>query len=65
MSASTIAILGFALLALGLLVLELHARRPSATIARLDETMRFVLSTRSGRIGLFAAWAWAGIHFFA
>jgi hypothetical protein len=65
MNSREITVAGFvALAALGA-VLELLARRPGSRIPPLGVAIRRIMSTRSGRVGLVAGWAWLGLHFFA
>ena len=51
------------------LVLELLATPPRVHIPSLEEVLTCVMGTRTGRVGMLAAWAWAwawvGLHFFA
>lgn len=63
MSTHAITIFGYGVIVLVGAALELKARRGSPAIPRLDTVVRWTLRTRSGRIGLFAAWAWMGLHF--
>jgi hypothetical protein len=63
MSTHTITIIGYCVIVLAGLTLELVARRGVKAIPTLDDVVRWTLRTRSGRIGLFAAWAWMGLHF--
>lgn len=56
-------LLGYGLVALVTVAVETLARRRAAWIPTLAETLRWVLSTRSGRIAIFATWAWMGLHF--
>jgi len=58
-----ITIVGYCVIVVTGLTVEARARRGSPVIPRLDTVVRWVLRTRSGRIGLFAAWAWMGLHF--
>jgi len=63
MSTHAITIVGYFVIVLTGMILEIVARRGTNTIPTLDTVVRWVLRTRSGRIGLFAAWAWMGLHF--
>jgi len=62
MSWRTVTLVGYTVIAIAGLTLEVVARR-TGTIATFDELIRRLLRTRSGRIALFAAWAWLGVHF--
>jgi hypothetical protein len=56
---------GFALFALlGVLLQGLSLRRKSQ-IPPLGAAFGRLMRTRSGRVGVLAAWAWLGLHFFA
>lgn len=65
MNSREITIGGFLVLpALGAL-LEALAHRPGSRIPRIRVVIRRIMSTRPGRVGLIAGWAWLGLHFFA
>jgi len=55
-------LIGYALIALAGVALEVFARR-TGNIPTIDATIRWALRTHSGRIALFAVWAWLGLHF--
>ena len=60
---ATIAFYGaLALIGLGLARI---AARPGSAVPAFREVLGRVGATRSGRVGLLAAWAWLGLHFFA
>ncbi len=63
MSSRAITILGYGVIAFGGVALGAAARRGKAAIPTFGSVVRWALHTRSGRIGLFAAWAWTGLHF--
>jgi Family of unknown function (DUF6186) len=63
MSTHTITLIGYCVIAAIGVMLEIFAHRPGSSVPRLDTLVRWVLRTRSGRIGIFAAWAWMGLHF--
>jgi hypothetical protein len=46
-------------------VLHVLGRRPGSRIPTLGDVVRLATSSRSGRVGLVAGWAWFGLHFFA
>jgi hypothetical protein len=56
-------LLGYGLVTLAGGIVEMAGRRGATSIPTLDQTLRWVLQTRSGRIAIFAAWAWMGLHF--
>ena len=62
MSRHDITIIGFAVIALSGVALEVFARRTGKP-PTIDAVIRWTLRTHSGRIALFAAWAWLGLHF--
>jgi hypothetical protein len=45
--------------------LQVVSRRPGSRVPSLGGVVRLVTSSRSGRVGLVAGWAWLGLHFFA
>ncbi len=62
MSARQIILTGYAVIvATGLIVGILSHR--SNRIATVGDVIDWILQTRSGRIALFAGWAWLGLHF--
>jgi hypothetical protein len=63
MSTHALTLAGYVVIALLGIGIEILARRPDSAVPRLDTVVRWVLRTRSGRIGVFAAWAWMGLHF--
>ncbi len=63
MSSRLITLLGYGVLACGGVTLGVAAHRGTSTIPTFDTLVRWALRTRSGRIGVFAAWAWMGLHF--
>ncbi|HEX9122310.1 MAG TPA: DUF6186 family protein [Actinomycetota bacterium] len=65
MSSHAVTVAGFLLIFLAGLALEWRARRPSSRIPTIDALLRRAMYTRSGRVGVIAAWAWLGLHFFA
>jgi hypothetical protein len=65
MSSHAVTVAGFLLILLAGLALEWRARRRGSRIPTIDTLLRRVTRTRSGRVGVIAAWAWLGLHFFA
>lgn len=64
MSSRAVTLLGFFVIALSIFGLEVIAIRPFTKVAHLDQVIQFLLHTRSGKIHVFAIWAWSEIHFF-
>ncbi|HEX6675282.1 MAG TPA: DUF6186 family protein [Actinomycetes bacterium] len=58
-------IAGYLLIAAAAAGLQLLSRREGSRIPPLGAVLGRVMRTRSGRVGVLAAWAWLGIHFFA
>lgn len=63
MSSHAITLIGYGVILLGGIALDRASRRPGSSIPTLDRMVAWTLHTRSGRIGLFSAWAWLGLHF--
>jgi hypothetical protein len=63
MNTHVITLLGYGVIALGGVSLEVIAHRPDSPVPRLNTVVCWALRTRSGRVALFAAWAWLGLHF--
>ena len=65
MNSHDIAVLGYLLVALTMLVLQGLSLRRGSRIPSLGTAFSRVMRTRSGRVGIMAGWAWLGLHFFA
>ena len=65
MSSHAVTLLGYASIALVGVVLQLASRRDGSRIPPLGDIIRRVMSSKSGRVGVVAGWAWLGVHFFA
>jgi hypothetical protein len=63
-SSRAITVVGYVVLVLVGVALQVASRR-SSTIPSLRAVVRRVMSSRSGRVGVMAGWAWLGLHFFA
>lgn len=63
MSSHDLTLAGYAVILICGLAVEMLARHPGSVVPTLSDLVRWVLRTRSGRIGIFAAWAWLGLHF--
>ncbi len=62
MSSREITLIGYVVIILFGVGVEIYARRTEA-IPTVGVAFRWALQTHSGRIALFAAWAWMGLHF--
>ncbi|MGO8956767.1 MAG: DUF6186 family protein [Streptosporangiaceae bacterium] len=65
MTSRDVTILGYlAVLASGITLQVLAVRQPDR-LPSLGRVLTHVMTTRTGRVGVFVAWAWIGLHFFA
>jgi hypothetical protein len=64
-SSRDLTIAGYLLIAAVAAGLQLLSKREGSRIPPLGAVLGRVMRTRSGRVGVLAAWAWLGIHFFA
>jgi Family of unknown function (DUF6186) len=65
MNAHDLTVLGYVLILIAGVALELIAVRPRYGIPPLGEIFTRIMRTRTGRVGVLVAWAWVGVHFFA
>ncbi|MGE5288899.1 MAG: DUF6186 family protein [Micromonosporaceae bacterium] len=65
MNSHDLTVLGYLVLVLAGLVLELLATVRCPGIPSLQEVLSRVMRTRTGRVGVLVAWAWVGLHFFS
>ncbi len=65
MSSRDLTIAGYLLIAAAAAGLQLLSKRQGSRVPPLGAVLGRVMRTRSGRVGVLAAWAWFGIHFFA
>jgi hypothetical protein len=65
MTSHQITVAVWILLGLIAVALEAAARLPKSRIPRLGTLLGAAMRTRSGRVGILAAWLWIGLHFFA
>ncbi len=65
MNSHDLTVLGYLVLLLAGLVLELLAAFRRAGIPSLQEVLTRVMRSRTGRVGVLVAWAWIGLHFFS
>jgi hypothetical protein len=47
------------------IALQATALRMPERLPSLGRVITHVMRTRTGRVGVFVAWAWVGLHFFA
>ena len=64
MSSHDITVAGYAVLAAVGLALEALSRRPHSPVPSFGAALTRAMRTRSGRVGIVAAWAWFGMHLF-
>jgi hypothetical protein len=55
----------YAAIVLAAVLLQIVSRNRRTRVPSLGVVVRKAMSTRSGRVGLLAGWAWLGLHFFA
>jgi hypothetical protein len=60
-----ITILGYTVLGVAVVALQVASGTPGSRIPSLRTVLGRVMSTRAGRVAVLAAWAWLGLHFFA
>lgn len=65
MNSHDVTVLGYVLILLAGMLLQLFATRPGSRIPSLGEVLSHLMRTRTGRVGVLVAWAWLGLHFFA
>lgn len=64
MSSHAVTLIGYGVIVVGGAAVEIAARRRrEASRLTFDQILTWALHTRSGRLGVFAAWAWLGLHF--
>ena len=63
MNSHDLTVLGYLVLLLAGLLLELLATRSRTQIPALEQVLTRVMRTRTGRVGVLVAWV--GLHFFA
>jgi hypothetical protein len=64
MSSHDLSIAVYAGLILIGVVLQLLGLHRNSLIPSLGKVLSRIMSTRAGRVGMMAAWVWAGLHFF-
>jgi hypothetical protein len=63
MTSHAITVAGFAVVAAGLLAVELVARRGRAAVPTLSAVLCWAMRRRSTQLGVLLAWWWLGWHF--
>lgn len=64
MSSHDLTVLGYLVVLLAGVILEVLAIWPRSQVPSLGKTLTRVMHTRTGRVGVLVAWAWVGLHFF-
>ena len=59
----TIVIAGYLVIVAGMVITEIIARSRPDRIAPVDDMLERVMTSRTVRIGMVAAWWWFGWHF--
>ncbi len=65
MNSRLLTILGYLLVLGSGITLQLLAVRRPERLPTLGRVFSHVMTSRTGRVGIFVAWAWVGLHFFA
>jgi len=65
MSSHDATIVGYLLVLCAGVTLQVAAVRRPDLFPTLGGVLTHVMRSRTGRVGIFVAWAWIGLHFFA
>ncbi len=65
MNTHTITVLGFIVLTIALITLEVVARRRGSRVPTAGQMVGFLMQTRVTRVLVLLLWGWLGWHFFA
>lgn len=65
MSTHVITVIGYAVIILLLVILEILAHRRGSRIPKIGEWFGYLMRTRTGRLLVLLGWGWLGWHFFA
>jgi len=65
MSSHALTVVAYAIIVTAAVVLQVVGLRQGSAIPSLGDVIRRVMSSKSGRVGVVAGWAWLGLHFFA
>jgi len=60
-----ITIVGFMVLVLAMIVLEILARRPGSRIPTVGQWLGYLMRPKLGRFLILLGWWWLGWHYFA
>ncbi|MEZ0110845.1 hypothetical protein ABH920_004860 [Catenulispora sp. EB89] len=63
MSPRVITAIGYALIGLAALAVEIVARRPGSRVPTFGQLVQHVMHERWGRVGMLLVWWWLGFHF--
>ncbi|MEY9861745.1 hypothetical protein ABH935_007388 [Catenulispora sp. GAS73] len=63
MSPRVITAVGYALIGLAALAVEVVARRPGSRVPTFAQLVHTVMRERWGRVGMLLVWWWLGFHF--
>ena len=65
MTIRDITIAGYLLVLAAGVTLQVLAVKQPDRLPSLGRVFTHVMTSRTGRVGVFVAWAWVGLHFFA
>ena len=65
MSTHNITVLGFTLIAIALIALEVVARHRGSRVPTAGQMIGFLMQTRITRVLILLLWGWLGWHLFA
>ena len=65
MTSRDITIAGYLLVLAAGVTLQVLAVKQPDRLPSLGRVFTHVMTSRTGRVGVFVAWAWVGLHFFA
>ena len=65
MTSRDVTIAGYLLVLAAGVTLQVLAVKQPDRLPSLGRVFTHVMTTRTGRVGVFVAWAWVGLHFFA
>lgn len=65
MNGRDLTIAGYLVVLAAGVALQVAATAMPARLPSLGRVLSHVMRTRTGRVGVFVAWGWIGLHFFA
>ncbi len=65
MNSHYVTIIGYLIVLAAGVTLQVLATLKPRLLPTLGQVFTHVMRTRTGRVGIFVAWAWVGLHFFA